>query len=139
MSTTRSQKRQNIPQGNPENVSEILASPIFQEESSPCGRDILLVGPSSAKSPRIEGSTLEELRSSLKEEITSEIRNLLAESQRELLKLLKPKQNEPKRDQNENPPENECRDFYTPTRSVRISSTLNDDTNERRNTCIQLL
>ena len=133
MSTTRSQKRKNNPRDNSGNVSEILTS-VLQENTSPSEQDVLIAGPSSAKSPRIEGSILEELRSSLKEEITSEIKSLLVESQKDFLKLLKSEQNEPGREQIENPLENEPREFYTPTRSVRINSTSNDDMNVSRNT-----
>ena len=50
---------------------------------------------------RDENSTLESLRASLKEEISSEIKSLLLESQRELLKLLKPKTGENTRDEGE--------------------------------------
>ena len=81
-------------------------------------QDILVAGPSTAKSPRIENSILEGLRVSLKEEITSKFRGFLAESQKELLKLLKPKANENVRDQNENTLEGESSGFYTPKRSV---------------------
>ena len=71
----------------------------------------MIVGPASAKFPRIESSALESLRASLKEELTSEIRGLLAESQKELLKLLRPKTNENIDDQDENTLEGEPRDF----------------------------
>ena len=53
-----------------------------------------MAGPFRPKSPRIEGSLLENLRASLKEEITSENKNLLVESQREMLRLLKPETRE---------------------------------------------
>ena len=46
-------------------------------------------GPSKPKSPSIEGSFLESLRASSNEEITSEIKNRLVESQKEMLRLLK--------------------------------------------------
>ena len=83
-------------------------------------------GPSRPKSPRIENSLLENLRASLKEEITSEIKNLLIESQKEMLELLKPKTRENIRDNFDEETENETRNFYTPTKSVRINSTQND-------------
>ena len=90
-----------------------------------------MAGPSKPKSPRVEGSLLESLRASLKEEITSENKNLLAESQREMLKLLKPVTRESVRENTEDETENEARSFYTPTKSVRINSTQNNDTNVR--------
>ena len=79
--------------------------------SCPLDQDATVAGPSKPKFPRIEGSFLESLRASLKEKITSEIKNLLVESQREMLKLLKPETRET---------ENETRNFYTPTKSVKI-------------------
>ena len=54
-------------------------------------QDVFIAGPFHAMSPKVENSTLEGLRICLKEETTSEIKNRLVESQRELLKLLKPK------------------------------------------------
>ena len=62
----------------------------------------------------------------MKEEITSEIKNLLVESQREMLKLLKPETRGNIRENTEEEVEEETRNFYTPTKSVRISSTQND-------------
>ena len=76
---------------------------------------------------------LEGLRASLKEEKTSEIKNLLIESQKEMLKLLKPKTGENVRENVEEEPENETRGFYTPTKFVRINSTQNDDPSTTRN------
>ena len=92
-----------------------------------------MAGPSRPKYPRIEGSLLEDLRASLKEEIISEIKNLLVESQREMLRILKPETRENVRKNNEKETENETRSFYTPTKSVRIYSTQNNDTNVSRN------
>ena len=89
-----------------------------------------MAGPSRPKSPRIENSLLENLRASLKEEITSEINNLPFESQKEMLELLKPKTRENVRDNFDEETQNETRNFYTPTKSVRINSTQNDP-----NTC----
>ena len=94
MSTTRSQKRKNIQQENNENVSEGFVSPVLVDNSCSLDQDVGTAGPSKPKSPRVENSFLESLRASLKEEITSEIRNLLAESQEEMLKLLKPETKE---------------------------------------------
>ena len=62
----------------------------------------------------------------MKAEITSEIKNLLIESQKEMLKLLKPETRENTRDNVDEEAENETRSFYTPTKSVRINSTQND-------------
>ena len=90
MSTTRSQKRRNNQQEVIENVSEDFVSPVVAENSCPLDQEVDVAGPSSLKSPRREGSFLESLRASLKEEITSEIKNLLVESQKEMLRLLKP-------------------------------------------------
>ena len=80
--------------GGDRNVSEGFVSSIGVE--SPCSpnRDEEVAGPSKPKSPRIENSLLESLRASLKEEITSKIKNLLVESQKEMLKLLKPETRE---------------------------------------------
>ena len=127
MSTTRSQKRRNDQQSTSENVSEGLISPLVEGNSCPLNQDDEVAGPSKPKSPRIENSLLESLReSSLKKEITSEIKNLLVESQKELLKLLKPETRSNIRENSEEEVEEETRSFYTPTKSVRISSTQND-------------
>ena len=125
MSTTRSQKRKNDQQSTDENVSEGLISPIVVRDPCPLNQDDEVAGPSRPKSPRIENSFLESLRTSLKEEITSEIKNLLIESQKEMLKLLKPETKGVIRENTEEV-EEETRSFYTPTKSVRISSTQND-------------
>ena len=85
MSNTRSQKRRNNQQEAVENVSEGFVSPVVVEDSCPLNQEVSVAGPSNPKSPRIEGSFLESLRASLKEEITSEIKNRLVESQREML------------------------------------------------------
>ena len=126
MSTTRSQKRKNDQQSTGENVSEGLISPIVVRDPCPLNQDDEVAGPSRPKSPRIENSLLESLRTSLKEEITSEIKNLLIESQKEMLKLLKPETKGVTRENTEEEVEEETRSFYTPTKSVRISSTQND-------------
>ena len=70
----------------------------------------------------------------MKEEITSEIKNLLIESQKEMLKLLKPETGESVRENIEEEMENETRSFYNPTKSVRINSTKNNDPTVSRNT-----
>ena len=126
LSTTRSQKRRNDQQEGDRNVSEGFVSPIVVEVPCSSNQDVEAAGPSRPKSPRIENSLLESLRASLKEEITSEINNLLIESQREMLELLKPKSRENVRDNFDEETENETRNFYTPTKSVRINSTQND-------------
>ena len=127
MSTTRSQKRRNEQQGD-KDVSEGFISPIAVENPCSSNQDVIMSGPSRPKSPRIENSLLESLRASLKDEITSEIKTLLAESQREMLKLLKPETRGNVRENTEEEVEEETRNFYTPTKSVRISSTQNDST-----------
>ena len=90
MSTTRSQKRRNDQQENTETVSEGFISPVRAENSCNRNQGRNYSGPSRSKPPRIESSFLESLRASLKEEITTEIKTLLIESQKEMLKLLKP-------------------------------------------------
>ena len=135
MSTTRSQKRRNNQQGSDRNVSEGFVSPIGTENHCSPNQDVEVAGPSRPKSPRIENSLLESLRASLKEEITSEIKNLLIESQKEMLELLKPKTRENIRDNFDEETENETRNFYTPTKSVRINSAQNDP-NISRNKCM---
>ena len=89
MSTTRSQKRRNNQQEVVENVREGFVSPVIAENFCPLDQEVDVVGPSKPKSPRVEGSFLENSRASLKEEITSQIKNLLVESQKETLRLLK--------------------------------------------------
>ena len=133
MSTTRSQKRRNNHQEAIENVSEGFVSPVVVKNSCPLDQDVSVAGPSKPKSPRIESSFLESLNASLKEEISSEIKNLLVESQREMLRLLKPETRENVRENAEEETENETRSFYTPTKSVRINSTQNNDTSVGRN------
>ena len=134
MSTTRSQKRRNDQQESDRNVSEGFVSPIAMENSCFSNQDVEVAGPSRPKSPRFENSLLENLRASLKEEIASEIKNLLIESQKEMLELLRPKTREDVRDNLDEETESGTRNFYTPTKSVRINSTRNDP-NICRNTC----
>ena len=127
MSTTRSQKRKNTQREADDNVSEGFVSPINTENSHPLDQNVELAGPSRPKSPRVENSFLESIRSSLKEEITSEIKTLLLESQKEMLKLLRPETRENIRDHVSEELENETRSFYTPTKTVQINSTQNED------------
>ena len=136
MSTTRSQKRRNDQQSTSENVSEGLISPIVVGNPCSSNQDDVVAGPSRPKSPRIENSLLESLRASLKEEITLEIKTLLIESQKEMLKLLKPETKGIIRENTEEEVEEETRSFYTPTKSVRISSTQNDPIICRNNAII---
>ena len=126
MSTTRNQKRRYDQQECDRNVSEGFVSPIVMENPCSSNQDVEVAGPSRPKSPRIENSLLENLRASLKEEITSEIKNLLIESQKEMLELLRPKTRDNVRDNFDEETENETRNFYIPTKSVRINSTQND-------------
>ena len=133
MSTTRSQKRKNNQQESAESVSESFVSPIMVGNPCPSEQDVVVAGPSKPKSTMIEGSFLESLRASLKEEITSEFKSLLVESQKELLKPLKPETRENVRENIEEETENETRSFYTPSKSVRINSTQNNDPCSSRN------
>ena len=94
MSTTRSQKRKNAQREADDNVSGGFVSPINMGNSYPLDQNVALAGPSRTKSPRVENSLLESIRSSLKEEITSEIKTILLESQKEMLKLLRPETGE---------------------------------------------
>ena len=126
MSTRRSQKRRNDRQEGDRNVSEGFVSPIVMENPCSSNLDVEVTGPSRPKSPRNENSFLENLRASLKEEITSEIKNLLVASQKEMLELPKPKTRENARDIFDEETENETRSFYTPIKSVWINSTQND-------------
>ena len=82
MSTTRSQKRKNIQQENSKNVSDDFVSPVVVENPCFSEQDVSIAGPSKPKSLRIENSLLESLRASLKEEIASEIKNLLIDPKR---------------------------------------------------------
>ena len=106
-----------------------MVSPVLVENECSVEQDVLIAGPSRAKSPRVENISLENLKASLKKEITSEIKNLLAESQRELLKLLKAKVGGCVNKEEETSLESETRSFYTPTKSIMIKSTQNNDTN----------
>ena len=80
--STRSRKRKNNYQEEIEIVGESLVSPVLVENVDLGKQDVMIVGPSSAKTPRDESSVSESLRATLKEEITSEIKGLLIETQR---------------------------------------------------------
>ena len=127
MSTTRSQKRRNNQQKVVENVTEGFVSPVLAENVCSLDQDVVIAVPSKPKSPRVRNSVLESLRVSLKEEITSEIKSLLMESQREMLKLLRSETEENVRNSTTDETENETRSFHTPTKTVRINSTSNRD------------
>ena len=133
MSTTRSQKRKNTQREVDDNVSEGFVSLINMGNSCLLDQNVELAGPSRLKSPRVENSFLESIRSSLKEEITSEIRALLLESQKEMLKLLRSETKENARDEASEELGNETRNVYTPTKAVRINSTQNEDHSIIRN------
>ena len=96
----------------------------------------MVVGPSRAKSLKIENSALESLKASLKEETISESEGLLAESQKEFLKMLKHESEANVRKENEVILENEPRSFYTPINSVRIGNVENNDPKPSLNTPI---
>ena len=66
--STRSRKRRNNQQVSTENVSEIIASPVSVRTVDLSNQDVAIAGPSSTKSPRIENSVLEGVRTSMKEE-----------------------------------------------------------------------
>ena len=127
-------ERKNDQQGSSESVSEGFISPIMVGNSCSLNQDDSIAGPSKPKSPRVENSFLESLSATLKEEITSEVKNLLIESQKEMLKLLMSETRENVRENVEEETENKTRSFYTPTRTVRINSTQNNDPNACRNT-----
>ena len=133
MSTTRSQKRKNNQQENSGSVSEYLVSSILTENNHSVDQDVGSLGPSRAKSPRVGNSVLESLRTSLKDEITFELKCFLADSQKERLRLLKTKTNTNVREEPDEDTENETKSFYTPTKLVRINSTQNNDPCSSRN------
>ena len=138
MSTTRSQKRRNIQLEGTENGTEGLISPVLVGDETQVDQDVMVAGPSSAKTPRIENSILENQRASLRDEITSQVETLLIEPQKEILKLLKPKANENIREEPEDELENQTRSFYTPTKLVRINSTQNNESYASRNKYVHI-
>ena len=75
MSSTRSQKSKNVQQESSNNVSESLISPVLSENDTCVVQDVQVAGSSNQRSPRIQNSIIENLRISLKNEITSEIKN----------------------------------------------------------------
>ena len=52
-----------------------LISPVLVGNEILVDQDVMIAGPSSAKSPRIKQGIFENLRDSLKDEITSEIKH----------------------------------------------------------------
>ena len=95
------------------------------ENERPVGQDVLLESPFRAKTTWVENSSLESLKASLEAELTSEIKNLLAEYQKELLKFIEPKVGECINEDEETSLESEIRRLFTPTKSIRIKSTQN--------------
>ena len=59
----------------------IFVSPVLVQNVNLGDQDVMIAVASTAKSPRVENGDLEKLRASLKEEITSEIKGLVIESQ----------------------------------------------------------
>ena len=73
-------------------MNESLVYPIPVENVGLGDQDVMLAEPFSAKSQRVERIELENLKASLKEERTSEIKGLLVQSQKELLSKENPKE-----------------------------------------------
>ena len=107
----REVRREEVLQESTENVSESIVSPILVENGGLGEPDVMFSGPSHAKSLRVKNSTSESRRASLKEELTSEIKSLLVESQREPWNLLKPKTGESNNEENEIIPEKWFKNF----------------------------
>ena len=78
--TTRSQKR--------EAVEEL----VFTEIETPIPETNLNLNPvaGTSKSPRVLTENLKEIKSSLRKEIMSDLTKILAENQKEMLKLIAP-------------------------------------------------
>ena len=85
--STKSHKRKNNQQEGIEKVIDSLVSPISVQSVGIGNQGVKKEGASSAKSPSVGNSDLENLRLSLKEKFISEIEALLIESQKKLLKL----------------------------------------------------
>ena len=64
---------------------------------------------------------------------------LLVESQKEMLKLLKPETKAIARETIDEEIGNETRSFYTPTKRVRINSTQNNDSCGSRNSPLKII
>ena len=83
--TTRSQKRKA--------VAEMVSG---EFEASVAGNnqpEILIAGPS--KSPRVQPENLDEIKTSLRKEIMSDLAKMLAENQKEMLKVIAPVNKKP--------------------------------------------
>ena len=78
--TTRSQKRKA--------VAEIVSGDFEASLAENDTTENLAAGPS--KNPRLEPKNLEEIKTSLREEILSDLTKILAENQKEMLKLIAP-------------------------------------------------
>ena len=78
--TTRSQKRKAVV----ELVSGEFETPVVENNSN----ENLIAGPS--KIPRIETENLEEIKTSLRNEIMTDLTKILAENQKEIFKLIAP-------------------------------------------------
>ena len=84
--TPRSQKRKAVAELVPGDFEASVAEDNPSED--------LVAGPS--KTPRVEPENLEEIKTSLRKEIISDLAKVLAKNQKELLKLLAPlKKNSP--------------------------------------------
>ena len=59
------------------------------------------------------------------------------ESEREVLRMLKPKTKASENEENEQVPKSESRNFYTPARSVKMNSTQNNVPDINRNSLSQ--
>ena len=73
----------------------------------------MIAGPSRPKTARVENRTLASLRASLELYITTEIKQILMESQRVLLRMLKSNTEASENGENEQVPESESTNFYT--------------------------
>ena len=78
--TTRSQKR---------NAVEILVSAEIETPPTGNSQNINPVAGTS-KSPKVHNENLEEMKSTLRKEIMSDLTKILAENQKEMLKLIAP-------------------------------------------------
>ena len=83
--TTRSQKRK----AAAERASEEFVASIG-ENNQP---ENVIAGPS--KSPKVQPENLEEIKTSLRNDIMSDLAKLLAESQKEIMKLVEPSTKKP--------------------------------------------
>ena len=83
--TTRSQKRKTTVEA----ASVSLETPIDENNQI----EKLVAWPS--KSPKIHSEYLDDIKTSLRKEITSDLTKILAENQKEMLKLIAPARKEP--------------------------------------------